>query len=88
MFNECKIRFFSFKRLKPREGEKGRGGDNRVGGIRCLPKKHFWETRRGKDSVLSPILISPGIGHHGAAGATQIMREELPSMSEILGSPA
>lgn len=53
-------------------------------------KKAFsiMKTRRGKDSVLLPPLISSGISHHGAAGATNIMREELPSMSEILGSPA
>lgn len=90
MFNECKIRLFSFKRLKSREGEKGRGGDNWVRGIRCLLRKHFsiMKIRRGKDSGLSSPLISSGIGHHGAAGATQIMREELPGMSKILGSPA
>lgn len=52
-------------------------------------KKEFsiMKTMRGKNSVLSPPLIPSGIGRHGAAGATQIMREELPSMSEILGSP-
>lgn len=53
-------------------------------------KKAFsiMKTKRGEDSVVFPPLISSGIGHHGAAGATNIMREELPSMSEILGSPA
>lgn len=53
-------------------------------------KKAFsiMRTRRGKDSVLFPLLISYEIGYYGAAGATNIMREELPSMSEILGSSA